>query len=289
MLCHLIQRRMAPQSRYDERGFETQSDTYRPEKGIPMTKKLDGKVAIITGAASGIGRATALLFSREGAKVVVADISADAGEAVATRIREAGGEAIAIKTDVGNEEEVKALVAATVGKYGRLDIAFNNAGIGGDAAKVADYSTEMWNRVININLTSVFLCMKYELGPMLEQGSGSIINCSSMLGTVAFATAPAYVAAKHGVIGLTKTAALEYAEEGIRVNAICPGFVATALTTNEDVDPNAELHAFYAGITPQGRMGTSEEIAEAVLYLASDAAGFTTGMAMVVDGGYTAR
>ena len=254
-----------------------------------MTKKLDGKVAIITGGASGLGRATALLFANEGAKVVVADISADTGEKVAARIRDAGGDAIAVKTDVGNEEEVKALVAATVGKYGRLDIAFNNAGIGGDAAKVGDYSTEVWNRVININLTSVFLCMKHELGPMLEQGSGSIINCSSMLGTVAFATAPAYVAAKHGVIGLTKTAALEYAEEGIRVNAICPGFVATALTTNENDDPNAELNAFYSGITPQGRMGTSEEIAEAVLYLASDAAGFTTGMAMVVDGGYTAR
>lgn len=254
-----------------------------------MSKRLEGKVAVITGAGSGIGRATALLFASEGARVVIADISAEAGEAVAVEIRDAGGDAIALKTDVGNEEGIKAMVAATIGKYGQLDIAFNNAGIGGPAATTGDYEPADWNQVLDINLTGVFLCMKYELAAMLEQGSGSIINCSSILGTVGFATAPAYVAAKHGVLGLTKSAALEYAGHGIRVNAICPGFVTTALTTKENAAENAEMNAFYSSLAPQNRMGTSEEIAEAVLYLASDAAGFTTGMSMLVDGGYTAR
>ncbi len=254
-----------------------------------MSKKLDGKVAIITGAASGIGKATAMLFASEGAKVVIADLSADAGEAVAAEIRDAGGDAIAVKTDVGNEEEVKAMVATTIGKYGRLDIAFNNAGIAGQAAHVADYDPASWDQVIGINLTGVFLCMKHELTPMLEQGNGSIINCSSILGTVGFAGSAAYVAAKHGVLGLTKSAALEYAEQGIRVNAICPGFVATALIDQADEASEADLKGYFASLAPQNRMGTSEEIAEAVLYLASDAAGFTTGMSMLVDGGYTAR
>lgn len=255
-----------------------------------MTNTLAGKVAIITGAGAGIGRATALRMAAEGARVVVADRDAESCDETVRLIRQEDGEAIAIATDVTREEQVRSMVSGTVEQYGRLDIAFNNAGIEGNPALTADYDLDTWNQVIQINLTGVFLCMKYQLPEMQKNGSGSIINCSSIAGKVGFETSSAYVASKHGVIGLTKTAALEYAGEGIRVNTVCPGVIETAMidravAKRDDVD----MRAMLTGMAPVGRMGTSDEIAEAVLYLAGDNSRFITGSALVVDGGYLAR
>jgi NAD(P)-dependent dehydrogenase (short-subunit alcohol dehydrogenase family) len=254
-----------------------------------MTGRLAGKVALVTGAGSGIGRATAIMMAAEGAKVVVSNRSEHKARATAQTIVDAGGDAIALPADLTDHDQVKALVADAVAHYGRIDIAFNNAGIEGAPANTADYDPEIWNQVMAINLTGVFLCMKHELEQMQKQGSGSIINCSSILGNVGYPTASAYVAAKHGVIGLTKTAALEYAREGIRVNAVCPGFIDTPMIDRADSKMDMDLKAAIAEMEPVGRMGTSEEIAEAVIYLASDGAAFTTGISMLVDGGYVAR
>lgn len=254
-----------------------------------MGDRLTGKVAIVTGAGSGIGRATAIMMAAEGAKVVVADRTAANGEATEQAIRDAGGEALAVQTDVTSDEQIRNMVAETVRHYGKLDIAFNNAGIEGAPALTGDYDTDVWDQVIAVNLTGVFLCMKHQLAEMVKQGSGSIINCSSILGTVGYRTASAYVAAKHGVNGLTKTAALEYARQGIRVNAVCPGFIDTAMIDRAAEKMDIDLKAAIAETEPVGRMGTSEEIAEAVIYLASDGAAFTTGITMLVDGGYVAQ
>ncbi len=253
-----------------------------------MAGRIEGKVALITGGGSGIGRATALLFGREGAKVVVADYNAAGGERVVKEIVESGGSAIFHYADVANPQEVEALVAKAVETYGRVDCAFNNAGIEGQMMDTAECSLENWHRVIAINLTGVFLCMKYETAQMLKQGGGSIVNTASAAGLIGLPGAPAYVAAKHGVNGLTKTAALEFARKGIRVNAVCPGFIRTPMVERAlDKGSFSEEQIFAS--EPMYRMGKPEEIAEAVLWLSSEASSFVTGLPMPVDGGYVAQ
>jgi NAD(P)-dependent dehydrogenase (short-subunit alcohol dehydrogenase family) len=253
-----------------------------------MAGRVEGKVALITGGSSGIGRATALLFGREGAKVAVADYNAEGGERTVKTIKEAGGIASFHAVDVSNPQEVEALIKKVVETYGRLDHAFNNAGIEGQMALTPDCTIENWNRVIAIDLTAVFLCMKYEIAQMLKNGGGAIVNTASVAGLYGLASAPAYVAAKHGVAGLTKTAALEFAQKGIRVNAVCPGFIRTPMVDRVlDKGVFSEEQIFAA--EPMHRMGKPEEIAEAVLWLCSDASSFVTGLPMPVDGGYVAQ
>jgi NAD(P)-dependent dehydrogenase (short-subunit alcohol dehydrogenase family) len=254
-----------------------------------MAGRVTDKVALITGGGSGIGRATALLFGREGAKVVIADYNPEGGERTAKEIREAGGSAIFQAADVSNPKDAEAIVAKAVETYGRLDCAFNNAGIEGQMMDTSECSLENWSRVIAINLTGVFLCMKYETAQMLKQGGGgSIVNTASAAGLIGLAGAPAYVAAKHGVAGLTKTAALEFARKGIRVNAVCPGFIRTPMVERAlDKGSFSEEQIFAA--EPMHRMGKPEEIAEAVLWLSSEASSFVTGLPMPVDGGYVAQ
>jgi NAD(P)-dependent dehydrogenase (short-subunit alcohol dehydrogenase family) len=253
-------------------------------KGSPVT--LNNKVAIVTGAASGIGRATAKAFAREGARVVVSDIAVDGGEETVRQIKSAGGEAIFVKCDVSQEADVRGLVQQTVDTYDGLDFACNNAGVGGESAPTADYTLDGWNKVLSINLTGVFLGMKYQIPEMLKRGGGVIVNMASILGTVGFPTAPAYVASKHGVLGLTKNAALEYAQQNIRVVGVDPAFIHTPLV-DEDLDDNALKQVVAAH--PMGRLGQPEEVAELVVWLCSDAASFITGSSFLVDGGYTAQ
>lgn len=253
-----------------------------------MTQLLQGKVALVTGASSGIGRATALAFVREGAKVMVSDVVVDGGNETIQLIKKAGGEATFIKADVAQAVEVETLVQQTIATYGRLDCAHNNAGISGPLTTVADTAESKWDRVIAINLKGVWLCMKYELQHMLKQGSGAIVNTASGAGLVGIAGASAYVASKHGVLGLTKTAALEYAKSRIRVNAVCPGVIDTPMVQRlTDRHPSA-AETMVAG-HPMGRVGKPEEIAEAVIWLCSEAASFVTGLAMSVDGGYVVQ
>lgn len=253
-----------------------------------MAGRIEGKVALITGGSSGIGRATALLFGREGAKVAVADYNAEGGERTVKTIKDAGGTAFFHAVDVSNPQAVEALINKVVETWGRLDYAFNNAGIEGQMALTPDCTIENWNRVIAIDLTAVFLCMKYEIAQMLKQGGGSIVNTASVAGLYGLAAAPAYVAAKHGVAGLTKTAALEFAQKGIRVNAVCPGFIRTPMVDRVlDKGVFSEEQIFAA--EPMHRMGKPEEIAEAVLWLCSEASSFVTGLPMPIDGGYVAQ
>lgn len=253
-----------------------------------MAGSMEGKVALVTGAGSGIGRATALTFAREGGKVVVSDVNAQGGEETASMIREAGGEAIFVRADVSQAGEVEELINKAVGTYGRLDCAHNNAGVEGPSVPTHEYPEEEWDRVININLKGVWLCMKYEVRHMLKQGGGAIVNTSSAVGLVGVKGAAAYVAAKHGVVGLTKTAALEYARSGLRVNAVCPGNTRTPLLERILAQyPKREAHLME--MAPVKRLGTPEEIAEAVVWLCSDAASFVTGHAMPVDGGWVAQ
>jgi NAD(P)-dependent dehydrogenase (short-subunit alcohol dehydrogenase family) len=249
---------------------------------------MEGKIALVTGGGSGIGRATAIVFARDGAKVVVADVTVEGGEETVRRIRDAKGEAIFVKTDVSQAVEVAALINAAVETYGRLDCAFNNAGIAGTLATVADCTEENWERVINTNLKGVWLCMKYEIRQMLEHGGGAIVNTSSVYGLVgARRGLPAYVASKHGIVGLTKAAALEYAQAGIRVNAVSPGGVYTPMQEGF-IQGNSQVKAQIDASHPIGRMGTPAEIAEAVVWLCSDAASFVTGHTLVADGGLIA-
>ena len=248
-------------------------------------KALQAKVAIITGAGSGIGKATAILFAREGARVVVSDINVENGNNVAKEITGEGGEAIFIKADTSSAEDNKALVDGTLQKYGRLDIAVNNAGIGGPLGPTGEYPLDGWQKVIDINLSGVFYGMRYQI-PAMEKEGGSIVNVASILGNVGTRFSPAYVAAKHGVVGLTKTAALEYADKKIRINSIGPAYIKTPLVMNS-LD-EATLNSLV-GLHPIGRLGESEEIAELILWLGSDKASFVTGSYYAADGGYLAQ
>ncbi|HLL42615.1 MAG TPA: glucose 1-dehydrogenase [Segetibacter sp.] len=252
-----------------------------------MEKDLNGKVAIVTGGASGIGQVTAKLYAALGAKVVVSDLHEQAGNEVVTQIKQKGDDAIFIKADVSKPEDCEQLVSKTIEAYGRVDIAFNNAGISGEANPIGDMSIEGWNRIIAVNLNSVFYCMKYELQQMVKQGQGAIVNNSSILGSVGFANSAGYVAAKHGIVGLTKNAALEYSSKGIRVNSIGPAFINTPLLTEAGIDENAKKALVQ--LHPIGRLGESSEVAELVVWLSSDKASFVTGSYYSIDGGYLSQ
>jgi len=246
-----------------------------------------GKVAFVTGAASGIGRAAALAFAHEGASVVVADVSEQGNRETARMIEAQGGRALAVRCDVTRAADVKAALDKTVEAFGRLDFAFNNAGIEPrKPAPTAEYEEEEWNRIIDTNLRSVFLCMKHEIPLILKQGGGAIVNTSSGAGIIGIKGSPAYTAAKHGVIGLTRAAALDYAAQNIRVNAVCPGYIDTPMMARF-TGGTPEGRAKVIAEEPVGRMGKPEEIAAAVLWLCSDAAAFMVGHAMVIDGGQT--
>jgi NAD(P)-dependent dehydrogenase (short-subunit alcohol dehydrogenase family) len=249
---------------------------------------MEGKVAIVTGAAAGIGRATAIAFAHESARVVVSDVDDTGGEETVRLIRDAGGEAVYVRADVSRQPDVEALIARTVQEFGRLDFAFNNAGIEGESNSTAECSEENWDRVMDINLKGVWLCMKYEIEQMLKQDGGAIVNCSSIAGLTGFPGIPAYTASKHGLLGLTKSAALDYATRGIRVNAVCPGVIRTAMIDRFTGGSREAEEQLVSG-EPMGRMGTPEEIASAVLWLCSEGAGFVTGHPLVVDGGWVAR
>jgi NAD(P)-dependent dehydrogenase (short-subunit alcohol dehydrogenase family) len=254
---------------------------------INESRGFEGKVAFVTGAASGIGRAAALAFAREGASVVVADVSEQGNRETARLIEEQGGRALAVRCDVTRAEDVKSALQKTVQSFGRLDVAFNNAGIEPKKpAPTADYAEEEWEQIIDTNLRGVFLCMKYEIPLILNQGGGAIVNTSSGAGIVGIKGSPAYTAAKHGVIGLTRAAALDYAAQNVRINAICPGYIDTPMM-GRFTGGTPEGRAKVIAEEPVGRMGKPEEIAVAVLWLCSDAAGFMIGHAMVIDGGQT--
>jgi NAD(P)-dependent dehydrogenase (short-subunit alcohol dehydrogenase family) len=260
----------------------------QPISKIEVMKEFDGKVALLTGGGSGIGRAAALAFAREGAKVVIADRNAQRGEEIVSTIRDAGGIAGFRRTDVSVAAEIEALVDYTTKTYGRLDLAFNNAGIEGDVKPLIDQTEANFDAVMDINVKGVWLSMKYEIPRMLEQGGGAIVNSSSVAGVTGFPGIGIYAASKHAVIGLTKTAALEYCAQGIRINAVNPAAIDTEMIDrladglNTKKDDLSALH-------PIGRIGRVEEVAEAVLWLCSDRASFVTGHSLMVDGGFTAR
>ena len=254
-----------------------------------MPGLLDGKAALITGAGGGIGRATALAFAREGARVAVADVAVEAAHETVAQVNAAGGQAISLAGDVTRDADVRAMIGAVVGAYGRLDCAFNNAGVAGWHVgsinqKTAEWSEESFDRIIAINLKGVWLCLRAEINQMLAQGGGAIVNTASIAGLVGLPNATAYVAAKHGVVGLTKTAALEYAEAKIRVNAVCPGYIKTPMTAGMTPERGSEVLTQ----TPMKRLGEAEEIAEMVVWLCSGRASYVSGVAYNVDGGWMA-
>jgi NAD(P)-dependent dehydrogenase (short-subunit alcohol dehydrogenase family) len=251
---------------------------------------MKGKVALITGAGSGIGKTAALLFAAEGARVVASDIT-DGGEATVASIVDAGGEATFVRADVTKSDQVAAMAEHAVSTYGGIDCAFNNAGIGSDMMSLADYDEESWNRMIAINLTSVWLCMKHEIPHLLERRGGAIVNTASILGLIGAPQFGAYVAAKHGVIGLTRAAALEYAAQGIRVNAVCPSFTETPMVTETSVaaKPGTDAYRELEELHPAKRLGQPEDVAEAALWLCSDSSKFVVGHPLLVDGGYVAQ
>lgn len=248
---------------------------------------LESKAAIVTGASSGIGRAVALAYAKAGASVTVSDMNTQGGEETVSLVQQAGGRAIFVAADVSKPKDCENLAMRTVAEFGRLDIACNNAGIGGDIAPTADYPVEAWEHVIGVNLSGVFYCMKYQIPQMLRSGGGVIVNMASILGAVGFAGAPAYSAAKHGVLGLTQSAALEYSAQGVRVNAVGPGFIHTPMISSleSDVAARQQLVAQH----PIGRLGQPEEVAALVLWLSSPAASFATGAYYPIDGGFLAR
>ncbi|HKV55560.1 MAG TPA: SDR family oxidoreductase [Candidatus Binataceae bacterium] len=253
-----------------------------------MAGMLQGKSALVTGAGSGIGRAAALTIAREGAKVLVADLVEDAGNQTVAAIKAAGGEAIFTRCDIAKANQAEALVAAAVKAFGRLDCAFNNAGVAGKIARTADDTEENFDFIMSVNLRGVWLCMKYEILQMLKQGGGAIVNTASAAGLVGSHGMPAYTASKHGVVGLTKTAALEYARANIRVNAVCPGVIDTAMVAGI-VSNHPRLKDILVNAEPVARMGNPGEIGEAVTWLLSDFASFVTGCSLPVDGGMTAQ
>lgn len=249
--------------------------------------RFTGKVAFVTGGANGIGRAAALAFAREGASVVVADVSEQNNQETARMIEALGGHALAVTCDVSRNEEVQRALNAAIDAFGRLDFAFNNAGIENRVTPAADVTEEEWDRIIDINLRGVFLCMKHEIPLMLKQGAGAIVNTSSGAGIKGFKGGAAYVASKHGVVGLTKSAALDYAQSNIRINAVCPGMIDTPMMERFS-GGTAEGRQGVISQEPVGRMGSPDEIAATVVWLCSDAASFVVGSAIVVDGGQTA-
>ncbi|MBA4054475.1 MAG: short chain dehydrogenase [Marivirga sp.] len=250
-----------------------------------MERIFENKVAIVTGGSFGIGKATAKAFAKRGAKVVIADWVED--YSTLKEIQNDGGSALFVKCDISKPSDVTALISKTMETFGRLDIAVNNAGIEGATAPTHECTEENWDKTININLKGVWLCMKQEIPPMLKAGKGAIVNIASIAGLVGFVGLPAYVVSKHGIVGLTKTAALEYAKQGIRVNAVCPGVIRTPMvdrTTGKD----KAVEKKFEEMEPVGRMGEPEEVAEAIVWLCSDAASFVTGHALAVDGGWIA-
>jgi len=253
-----------------------------------MAALLDGKVALITGASSGIERATALIFAREGARLMLSDVVAEGGEETLRMVKQAGAEAHFMKSDVSRLPEVEALVAKIIANWGRMDCAFNNAGIDGKMARLAECTEETWNRTIAVNLTGVFFCMKAEIPHMLRQGGGAIVNTASAAGLTGSPGLPAYVASKHGVVGLTRAAAIEYGREKIRVNCVCPGPIRTPML-GRLLSNRPEMEQRFASAEPLKRLGEPAEIGEAVAWLCSDAASYVTGHAMSVDGGYMAK
>lgn len=250
-----------------------------------MALDLADETAIVTGAASGIGRATAERLAAEGANVVVADVQSDGGEETVARLEAAGGSAVFVETDVSDPAAVEAMVQTAVDTYGGLDIAVNNAGIEGANTKLAEVAEADWDRVVDINLKGVFLCLKYELAAMADHG-GAIVNMSSIAGLTG-AGGPQYAASKHGIVGLTRVAATQYAQQGVRVNAVCPGVIDTPMVDRVSEETPEQLERFVQ-MQPLGRKGTPEEVANAVAWLVSDEASFVTGTAYPVDGGYMA-
>lgn len=248
---------------------------------------LNEKVALVTGAGSGIGRSVALAYSREGARVAVSDIAISAGRETVAAIESAGGQAFFVETNVADASACEAMVESVVNQFGRLDIACNNAGVNRFSGPTAEYELEHWKEVIDVNLSGVFYCMRYQIAAMLTGGSGAIVNIASVLGKVGFPSVPAYVASKHGVVGLTQAAAVEYGGQGIRVNAVGPGWVLTPFTAHRTSDP--EQRARLEALHPMGRLGEAEEVAELVLWLSSPKASFVTGGYYPVDGGFLAR
>jgi NAD(P)-dependent dehydrogenase (short-subunit alcohol dehydrogenase family) len=248
---------------------------------------LKDKAALVTGGGSGIGRATALIFAREGARLAIADLNRNGAEETVAMIEKAGGQAFSVECDVLKPGAAEDLVAQTVARFGRLDCAFNNAGVAGDLARTAESTEECWDLVVGIDLKSVWLCMKHEIAQMLKQKSGAIVNTASIAGLGANPLGVAYSAAKHGVLGLTRTAAVEYAKIPIRINAVCPGVTETPMV-QAGVARRPGTRAMFEKVHPMGRLGRAEEIGEAVAWLCSDAASFVTGVALPVDGGFTA-
>ncbi|NWF70266.1 MAG: SDR family oxidoreductase [Chloroflexi bacterium] len=277
---HLIKRAVAQTPRFRLHCFHLNPTACSGDE----TLKLQNKVVLITGAASGIGRAAALLMADEGARIMVSDINAEGGAETVQRITARGGQAQFCRCDVAKAGEVQALVEATVAAFGQLNCAVNNAGVGGKLARTHEQTEDTWDLVMNVNLKGVWLCMKYEIPHLIEAGGGSIVNVASLAGLIGFPYGQIYGASKHGVLGLTKGAALEYARRGLRINAVCPGFTDTAMVAEMDSVASRQLQGSIA-IHPMKRLGTAEEIAAAILWLCSDDASFVNGHALSVDGG----